>query len=201
MKRICVYCGSSTGFSDVYRRAAHNLGKALARSNLELVYGGAAVGLMGEIADCVMQAGGIVIGVIPQDFASKVAHYGITELHVVNSMHERKQKMVDLSDAFIALPGGFGTIEELTELLTWTQIGLHKKPCGVLNVSGYFNPFLAFLDRAVSEGFLKPKHRELLLVSEDADSLLRRFELHKIPEIEKWTDLRKEKRDGSGCLI
>ena len=200
MKRVCVYCGSSAGFNEVYRRAARDLGNALVRNNLELVYGGAAVGLMGEIANSVMQAGGTVIGIIPQAFAQKVAHHGITELHIVGSMHERKQRMADLSDAFIALPGGFGTIEELTELLTWAQIGLHKKPCGVFNVSGYFNPFLAFLDHAVSEGFLKQKHRELFLVSVDADSLLKRFESFEIPEIEKWADLRTEGMDRPDSL-
>jgi uncharacterized protein (TIGR00730 family) len=190
MKRVCVNCGASPGFDGAYMEAARNLGDTLARRRLDLVYGGSEVGLMGEVANTVIQAGGQVIGIIPQSFAHKVSHRGLTELHVVGSMHERKQMMFDLSDAFVALPGGFGTIEEVTELLTWAQLGLHKKPCGILNVSGYFDPFLYFLDRAVKEGFIKREHRNMLLVSEEPNELLDAFGFYIAPTVEKWVELK-----------
>ncbi len=186
MKRICVNCGSSPGFSPLYMEAAGRLGRTLADQGFELVYGGAEVGLMGEVADAVMQAGGAAIGVIPESFAHKVSHRGLTELHIVKSMHERKQMMFDLSDAFIALPGGFGTLDEVTELLTWAQLGLHKKPCGLVNVSGFFDPLLSFLDLAVAEGFMRREHREMLLVSEEPVRLLELFSSYRAPEVEKW---------------
>jgi uncharacterized protein (TIGR00730 family) len=186
MKKVCVNCGSSPGFDAVYKEAARKLGRALVKDNLELVYGGAEVGLMGEVADAVIEAGGAATGVIPQAIAHKVSHRGLTRLYVVASMHERKQKMFDLSDAFIALPGGFGTFEEITELLTWAQLGFHKKPCGLINVSGYFDLFLSFLDHAVREGFIKREHREMLLVSEDPIELLKRLRTYAAPDIEKW---------------
>ena len=148
------------------------------------------MGLMGEVASAVMQAGGTAIGVIPQFLADRVSHRGLTELHIVTSMHERKQMMVELSDAFIALPGGFGTLEEMTEILTWAQLGFHEKPCGLINVSGYFDSFLSFLDHAVSEGFMKQEHRDMLFVSDDPATLLERFRSYAAPKVEKWIDLR-----------
>jgi uncharacterized protein (TIGR00730 family) len=186
VKRVCVNCGSSPGFDPVYAEAARKLGCALVSSNLELVYGGAEVGLMGEIANAVIHEGGTAIGVIPQAFAHKVSHKRLTKLHVVASMHERKQMMFDLSDAFIALPGGFGTLEEMAELLTWAQLGFHKKPCGLLNVSGYFDRFLSFLDYAVAEGFMKQEHRTMLLVVKEPIELLERFRAYVAPRVEKW---------------
>jgi uncharacterized protein (TIGR00730 family) len=161
MKRICLNCGSSPGFDPVYTAMAQRLGKVLVARNYELVYGGADVGLMGRVADTVLKGGGVVIGVIPRSFAHKVSHQGLTELHLVDSMHERKTMMFDLSDAFIALPGGFGTLEEMAEILTWGQLGLHTKPCGLINVDGYFDPLLSFLDKAVSKGFMWPERRKI----------------------------------------
>jgi uncharacterized protein (TIGR00730 family) len=189
MKRVCVNCGSNPGFNGIYMETARKLGNALVSSNLELVYGGAEVGLMGAVANAVMQAGGTAIGVIPQSLADRVSHRGLTELHIVGSMHERKQMMAELSDAFIALPGGFGTLEEITELLTWAQLGLHKKPCGLINVAGYFDSLLSFLDHAVSEGFMKQEHRNMLFVSDDPAALLERFRAYAAPKVEKWIDL------------
>jgi len=153
---------------------ARMLGRAIIDNGLDLVYGGADVGLMGEVADTVLGGGREVIGIIPKSFAHKVSHRGLTELRVVDSMHERKAMMFDLSDAFIALPGGFGTLEEVTELMTWAQLGFHSKPCGLVNVAGYFDTLLSFLDNAVSEGFMKRKHREMLLVSDDPGTLISR---------------------------
>jgi uncharacterized protein (TIGR00730 family) len=186
MKRICVNCGSNSGSDPIYIEAARILGNLLVKSNLELVYGGAGVGLMGAIADAVMQAGGTAIGIIPKAFAHRVSHRNLTELRIVASMHERKQMMFDLSDAFIALPGGFGTLEEITELLTWAQLGFHNKPCGLLNVSGYFDAFLSFLNHATDEGFMKREHRNMLIVSEDPMTLLEHFKAYTAPNIEKW---------------
>ena len=190
MKRICVNCGSSPGFDPVYKEAARKLGYALARNNLELIYGGAEVGLMGEVATAVMQSGGSAIGVIPRALVRKVSHRGLSKLHIVSSMHERKQMMADLADAFVALPGGYGTIDEMTELLTWAQLGFHKKPVGLINVSGYFNSFLSFLDHTVSEGFMKQDHRDMLLVSEEAEALLDRFKSYVAPKVEKWVGVQ-----------
>lgn len=188
MQNICVFCGSSPGFDPLYMEAAKKLGSTLADQGLGLVYGGADVGLMGEVANSVIGRGGKVIGVIPESFADKVSHRNITELHVVASMHERKQMMFDLSDAFIALPGGLGTLEEVTELLTWAQLGLHRKPCGLVNVSGYFDLFLLFLDRAVSEGFMKREHAEMVQVSCEPGELLELFRSYRAPEVEKWVN-------------
>ncbi len=190
MKRVCVNCGASPGFDTIYMEAARKLGSTLADRALELVYGGSEVGLMGEVADTVMRAGGYVIGVIPQSFAHKVSHRGLTELHIVNSMHERKQMMFDLSDVFVALPGGFGTLEEITEVLTWAQLGLHKKPCGIINVSGFFDPLLDFLDRAVEQGFIRREHRDMLLVSDEPEELLESFVSYVAPTVEKWVELK-----------
>jgi uncharacterized protein (TIGR00730 family) len=187
VKRICVNCGSSPGFGRQYLEAARRLGSALARRNLGLVYGGAEVGLMGEVANSVLESGGTVIGVIPESFAGRVSHRGLTELRIVGSMHERKQTMADLSDGFIALPGGYGTLEEITELLTWAQLGFHQKPCGLMNVGGYYDRFLSFLDHAVREGFIRQRHREMLLVSTEPEELLERFMSYQPSTADKWS--------------
>ncbi|MCX7003322.1 MAG: TIGR00730 family Rossman fold protein [bacterium] len=191
MKRICVYCGSSPGFDPGYMAMAQQLGQALVDRQYELVYGGAAVGLMGQVADTVMRAGGVVIGVIPKALAHKVSHQGLTQLHVVASMHARKTMMFDLADACIALPGGFGTLEEVAEFLTWAQLRLHTKPCGLLNVAGYFDLLLAFLDNAVAQGFMKQAHREMLLVATTPQEMLTRLEGYTAPVVEKWVEPQK----------
>ena len=176
MKRVCVFCGSNAGLRPEYGIAAQELAIALARRGLGLVYGGGNVGLMGVLADSMLQAGGEVIGVIPQSLvAREVAHHGVSELRVVETMHQRKALMCELSDAFIALPGGFGTLDEFFEILTWSQLGIHGKPSGLLNVSGYYDSLLAMLDHAVTERFLRPAHRELVIADTDADSLVQRL--------------------------
>ena len=189
MKRICVFSGSSPGARPEYREAAADLGRVLARSGLALVYGGAKVGLMGVLADAALAAGGEVIGIIPQALVDKeVAHEKLTELRVVSSMHERKGQMAEISDGFIALPGGMGTLEELTEVLTWAQLGLHRKPCGLLNVAGYYDGFTAFLDHTVTERFVARAHRDMLLVAGTAEELVRAFGTYRAPVVEKWID-------------
>lgn len=176
MPRICVYCGSSAGGHDEYSAAARDLARELVENDFELVYGGAARGTMGVIADAMLGLGGKVHGVIPTLLLEReIAHQGLTELHVVDSMHERKFVMAALADAFIALPGGFGTLEELVEILTWAQLRVHDKPAGVINVRGYFDQLLAYLDHAVAEGFLRPENRRMLLCAADAKSLLAKF--------------------------
>lgn len=181
MKRICVFCGSSSGNNDVYLQAAKELGKELAEQGIELVYGGASVGTMGAIADSVLAHGGRVIGVIPKGIADlEVAHTGLTELEVVADMHERKARMMKLSDAFIALPGGLGTLEELFEVLTWLQLRFHVKPCGVLNIANYYDDLLSFLNHSSAQGFTKDVHVQSLQVSQDGKhmiELLKHFEL------------------------
>ena len=189
MKRICVFCGSSSGSRPEYRTAADELGTELARRNIGLVYGGGNVGLMGVLADAVLRAGGEAVGVIPEHLmAREIGHNGLTKLHVVRSMHERKALMADLSDAFVALPGGFGTLEEFCEVVTWTQLGLHAKPCGVLNVLGYYSPLLAMLDHAVQERFLKPENRGLVLARDSVVQLLQALEEWRPVRVEKWLD-------------
>jgi len=179
MKKVCVYCGSSSGRRPEYGYAARSLAKALILRGIGLVYGGASVGIMGEIADAVLAGGGEVIGVIPQALYDKeVAHGGLSELKVVASMHERKQVMMDISDGFIALPGGLGTQEELFEVLTWSQLGFHNKPCGLLNIEGYYDKLCSFLDHAVDEQFVKTHHREMLLVDDSPDNLLTMMEAY-----------------------
>jgi uncharacterized protein (TIGR00730 family) len=176
MKRVCVFCGSNAGIRSEYGIAAQELATVLARRGLGLVYGGGKVGLMGLLADSMLEVGGEVIGVIPQSLVAKeVAHHGVSELRVVDTMHQRKALMNDLSDAFIALPGGFGTLEEFFEILTWSQLGIHGKPSGLLNVSGYYDSLLAMLDHAVGERFLRPAHRELVIADIDADALVQRL--------------------------
>lgn len=186
MKRICINCGSSPGFNPSYMALARSLGRTIVDHGLDLVYGGANVGLMGEVADTVLAGNRSVIGIIPKSFADKVSHQELTELRIVDSMHERKTMMFDLSDGFVALPGGFGTLEEISELMTWAQLGLHRKPCGLVNINGYFNNLLAFLDHSVSEGFMKHEHRDMLLVSDDPAALLNMFEEYRAPKVEKW---------------
>jgi len=176
MKRLCVFCGSNAGIRPEYGIAAQELAAVLARRGLGLVYGGGNVGLMGMIAESMLRAGGEVIGVIPQSLVAKeLAHHGVSELRIVDTMHQRKALMNELSDAFIALPGGFGTLDEFFEILTWSQLGIHGKPSGLLNVSGYFDSLLAMLDHAVTERFLRPAHRELVIAGTDADCLVQRL--------------------------
>jgi uncharacterized protein (TIGR00730 family) len=189
MERICVYCGSSSGFTPRYLDVAQRLGQTLARRKLGLVYGGARVGLMGRVADAALAEGGDVFGVIPRAFASRVAHEGLTKLHVVDTMHVRKNLMFEMADAFIALPGGFGTLEEILEMLTWAQIGIHDKPCGIINTDGYFDSFLSFLNNAVSNGFVKPEHRRMLLVAGNPEEMLQKIESYRVVEVSKWTEI------------
>jgi uncharacterized protein (TIGR00730 family) len=173
MYRVCVFCGSFTGHRSVYRDGAETTGRRLAEAGVTIVYGGGKIGLMGAVADAALAAGGTVIGVIPQRLADReVAHGGLTELHVVASMHERKMRMAELADAFIALPGGYGTFEEFWEAVTWTQLGIHRKPCGLLNLDGFFDPTLAQIDRAVTEGFISRENRSLVIADDDVDGLI-----------------------------
>jgi uncharacterized protein (TIGR00730 family) len=189
VKRVCVFCGSSPGARASYRDAAVRLGAAIAKRGLGLVYGGAHVGLMGIVADAALAARGEVIGVLPRALeARELAHRGLSELHVVASMHERKARMAELSDCFIALPGGVGTLEETFEAWTWTQLGLHAKPCALLDVDGYYAQLQAFLDGAVTERFVRSEHRSMLLVDDDAERLLDALERWRAPVVEKWLD-------------
>ena len=190
IQSICVFCGSSSGSRDVYRAAAEAVGKRLAERKLGLVFGGGSCGLMGVVADAAIAAGGQVIGVIPKAIERReIAHRGLSELRVVASMHERKAMMAELSDGFIALPGGLGTLEELFEVLTWAQLGIHEKPVALLNVAGYFDPLLALLDHYVREGFLRPEHHALLMYGDDVDELLERMAKHQPTILDKWLDL------------
>jgi uncharacterized protein (TIGR00730 family) len=191
IKRICVFCGSTPGAKPEYLQAAKVLGQLLVTNNIELVYGGADVGLMGEVADTVLAGGGTVTGVIPESFAHKVSHQGLTKLYVVDSMHERKQMIFDLSDGFIALPGGMGTLEEMFEILTWSQLGLHKKPCGILNVCGYYDQLLTFLGYAVAQHFIKQEHRDMILVERSPEKLLDKIYKYQAPDVEKWIGLKR----------
>ena len=189
MKRVCVFCGSSLGTHPAFETLAKQLGAILAKRRLALVYGGGKVGLMGMLANAVLAGGGEVIGVIPKALARKeVAHRDLADLRVVGSMHERKALMADLSDAFIALPGGMGTLEEFCEIVTWAQLGLHRKPCGLVDQNDYFRQLIAFLDDAVAAGFVRPEHRALVLVDKDPERLLDRFGRYHAPEIEQWID-------------
>ena len=192
LKRVCVFCGSNPGFDPAYLRSAEEMGRALAGRGIGLVYGGGNVGLMGKVADTVMAAGGEVIGVIPEGLMRReVGHTEVTELHVVRTMHERKMMMADRADAFVALPGGLGTWEEFCEVLTWTQLGIHAKPGGVLNVLGYYDPLLAMFDRAVEDGFVRAEHRALALTETDPERLLDRLAAWEAPTVPKWIGLRE----------
>jgi len=190
MKRVCVFAGSSAGARPEYLAAAAGLGTLMAARDIELVYGGARVGLMGAIADAVLAGDGSVIGVIPRALVEKeVAHDGLTDLRIVTSMHERKALMADLSDAFIALPGGWGTLDEMFEILTWAQLGLHRKRCGLLNVLGYFDRLLSFLDYTMEQGFVRREYSSLLAVSDGPATLLDTLQSQTPPVVEKWIDL------------
>ena len=187
MRSLCVFCGSNVGARNSYAEAAAALGRTIAQRGLRLVYGGAAVGLMGVLADAALTAGGEVVGVIPASLVEReIAHAGLTETRQVKSMHERKALMADLSDAFIALPGGAGTLEELFEIWTWGQLGHHRKPAGLINVDGFFDALLAFLDHQAAERFMRQEHRAMLLVESDPVRLLERFATYEPPAVEKW---------------
>jgi uncharacterized protein (TIGR00730 family) len=189
MRRICVFAGSNAGRNDEYEQEAAALGRLLATRQIGVVFGGGKVGLMGTLADAALAAGGEVIGVIPSALVAKeIAHDRLTELRVVSSMHERKAMMAELSDAFIALPGGWGTLEELFEIITWAQLGLHRKPCGLLNAGGYFDPLLTFLTHAVDEGFVRREHAGFLLVAGSGEALLDGFANYEPPVVRKWID-------------
>jgi uncharacterized protein (TIGR00730 family) len=189
VKRVCVYSGSSAGARPEYTTAAERLASALVGRGIDVVFGGGNVGLMKVVADTALAQGGRVIGVIPEALmAREIGHLDLTELHVVASMHERKAMMEELSDGFIALPGGFGTIEEIVEMATWAQLGLHTKPFGLLDVAGFYEHLAAFFDHAVAEGFIRPQHREMLIVSDDPDVLLDAFAAYEPPTVHKWID-------------
>jgi uncharacterized protein (TIGR00730 family) len=187
MKRLCVFCGSNRGSDPVYTTAARSLGTLLAREQIGLVFGGGSVGLMGEIANAVLAAGGEAVGVIPHGlWAREVGHKALTRMHVVDTMHERKAMMADLSDGFIALPGGLGTLEEIFEVWTWAQLGMHAKPLGFLNVGGFYDPLLQFLDAATETGFIRSQLRNIAVVDDDPSRLLERFRTWQPPQVEKW---------------
>ncbi|HYJ93110.1 MAG TPA: TIGR00730 family Rossman fold protein [Vicinamibacterales bacterium] len=176
LQRVCIFCGSSTGMRREYREAAEAIAIQLARRRVDVVFGGGCVGLMGIVADTALAHGGHVIGVIPSAMvAREIAHRGLPDLRIVSSMHERKALMASLSDAFIALPGGFGTFEEFFEVVTWTQLGLHRKPCGLLNVAGYYDPLVALFDRAVSDGFIRAENRGIVVTESDPEALIHRL--------------------------
>jgi hypothetical protein len=187
MKSITVFCGSSSGLQEVYLEKAKEVGKVLAQRGIQVIYGGAKVGLMGAAADAALAEGGTVIGVLPYFLRSKeIAHTGLTELILVDSMHDRKTKMHELSDGVIALPGGFGTLEELFEMLTWSQLGLHRKPIGLLSVNGFYDPLNLLLQKMVAEGFLKAVNYNMLLMSSDINDLLSKMENYVAPVVGKW---------------
>jgi uncharacterized protein (TIGR00730 family) len=191
IKRLCVFCGSSVGVRSEYRHAAIQLGRHLASSRIGLVYGGARVGLMGALADSVLASGGEAIGVMPRSLVEKeIAHAGLTQLHIVDTMHQRKALMADLADAFLLLPGGFGSWEEFCEAVTWLQLGIHRKPCGVLNVDGYYNGLISLISHAVVEGFLWASHREAVIVEDNPQTLLSRLGTAAIPTEVKWMGKR-----------
>ncbi|SFI84451.1 LOG family protein [Myroides guanonis] len=187
MKRITVFCGSSYGTEKLFEEQAYTVGKALAKEKIELVYGGAKVGLMGAVANGALESGGIAIGVLPTFLKRvEIAHEGLSELILVETMHQRKTKMDELSDGTIALPGGFGTLEEFFEMLTWAQLGLHKKPVALLNVNGFFNDLLSFIQTMVDKGFLKQINRDMLLISDNIEDLLQQMKNYKAPTVQKW---------------
>jgi uncharacterized protein (TIGR00730 family) len=187
MKMICVYCGSNPGRLPEYREAARLLGYEMAARGLGLVYGGASIGVMGAVADAMLERAGQVIGVIPVSLATReVSHKGLDELIVVDSMHERKAKMAELSDGFIALPGGWGTIEEIFEMLTWAQLGFHEKPCGLLNVASYYDHLFAFLEYAIDQQFVKEEYRPMIMMDRAPAALLDRFSQYRAPKVRKW---------------
>jgi uncharacterized protein (TIGR00730 family) len=187
MHYICVYCGSQVGRHERYRQAAIEMGIALAERGYSLVYGGGKVGLMGVIARTVMERGGKVIGVIPEPMVGReLAFQDVTQLYVEASMHDRKARMAECADVFIALPGGYGTLEELVEIITWAQLGIHRKPIGLLNVDGYFNAFVTFIDHAITEGFIQPEYRHFWTVDERPNALLDALDNHAMPDVRPW---------------
>lgn len=187
IKRVCVFCGSSTGTRPIYAEAAAQLGRELVDLGAALVFGGGRVGLMGVLADSVLAAGGEAIGVMPRALVEKeIAHTSLTELHVVDSMHQRKATMADLADAFVLLPGGFGSWEEFCEIVTWLQLGIHRKPCGILNVAGYYDGLLSLANHALAEGFLRPAHHKMLIIETDPQTLLSKLASAEIPSEVKW---------------
>lgn len=187
IKNICVYCGSSPGKNPAYSLAARSLAKAMCERGIGLVYGGAAIGVMGAIANAVLEGGGEAIGVIPRSLAVKeVAHTNLTELHVVASMHERKAMMAELANGFIALPGGWGTLEEIFEILTWAQLGFHNKPCALLNIEGYYDNLFRFLENSFEQEFVNPLYRPMLIEAQDSEELLDQFATYRAPKVRKW---------------
>jgi len=189
IERLCVFCGSNAGTDPAFLAAARAFGALLGRESIALVYGGGHVGLMGALADAALAAGGRVVGVIPRAlWEREVGHGGLTELHVVETMHERKALMASLADAFVALPGGLGTLEEIFEVWTWGQLGIHKKPCGFLDVNGYYAPLLGFLDGAVERGLVRREHRAMAIVDDDCETLLRRLAEYEPPRVAKWIE-------------
>ena len=192
MKALCVYLGSNPGAHPAYEQAAGDLARELARRDITVVFGGSGVGLMGVLADAALEAGGKVVGVIPRLLMEKeMGHTGLTEMHVVESMHERKQRMAELADGFIALPGGMGTLDEFFEALTWNQLGYHAKPCGLLDVNGFYTTLSAHLDLMVREGFVVREHREMILMADTPTGLLDMFETYRAPTVEKWIKRKK----------
>jgi uncharacterized protein (TIGR00730 family) len=189
MRRVCVFCGSNSGARPEYAAAARDVAAALVRNDLELVYGGGRVGLMGVVADEVLRLGGRAIGVIPRNLLLReVGHTSLTELRVVETMHERKALMAELSDAFIALPGGLGTLEEIFEVWTWAQLGMHRKPCGFLDVAGYYDSLMEFLGHSVRERFVREETRAVAILERDPETMLARFRAYVPPAVEKWID-------------
>ena len=188
MKKICVFCGSSPGANPAFAKAAAQLGKEIASRKMELIYGGSTLGLMGEVARTALKGGASVTAVMPEVFEDKVQHPKFVKLHIVDTMHQRKDMMFDLADSFIALPGGMGTFEEILEIVTWAQIGFHTKPCGILNICGYYDKLFAFLNNAVEERFIRPEHRNMLMWDVTPAGLFERFSKYKAPKIDKWLD-------------
>jgi uncharacterized protein (TIGR00730 family) len=187
IRSVCVFCGSSHGLAPEYAQIAKEMGEAIAKRGWTLIYGGGNVGLMGVVADAALAVGGKVIGVIPEALlARELGHHGVTELRVVNTMHERKALMVELADGFVALPGGIGTFEEFFEVLTWVQLGIHQKPCGMINTRGYYQPVIDLLANAVKEGFLRAEHQQMVLTSEEPGELLAKMTAHKPAQLQKW---------------
>ncbi len=197
MKRICIFCGSSQGKDNSYGTAANELGRHFAKNDIELIFGGGRVGLMGIIANAVINAGGKTTGIIPKRIVDmEIAHNGLTQLHIVDTMHERKALMAQLSDGFIAMPGGFGTLDELSEVLTYNQLRYYDKPVGIFNVNGYFDGLLSFLDHCMHEGFVRPEHRHNILVSDNAEELIEMMKDYEPVTVDKWIDDIKQESDN-----
>ena len=189
IKNLCVYCGSNAGNRPDYVEGARELARELVKRDIGLVYGGASVGIMGALADAVLAGGGRVVGIIPEGLVRKeISHHNLTELHIVPSMHERKSMMAERSDGFIALPGGAGTLEEIFESWTWAQLGMHQKPCGLLNIDGYYDQLVGFLNHSVQESFMRAEHRTMLIVDSEPAALLDRYAAYTPPTVSKWIE-------------